>query len=89
MADISLTITERPVEMAVELDFSRLSMRDLLAFQQAQRDSVGNEDEQQRVISAMVAKVTGQDALDLPAVVYLRVAEEVIKRLSGDSSAKN
>lgn len=88
MSDIALTITERPLEMAVELDFSLLSYRDLLAFQEAQRNSP-NDAATQELIAGLVSKVTGKDALDLPAIVYLRVADAVVDRLQGSTSAKN
>lgn len=82
---INLTITEKPINYPVELDFSKLTWADLLAFQKAQGAS---EEEAQQMLADLVTRLTGIDAMTMPASVAIEVAGAIVDRIRGGDEAQ-
>lgn len=80
---VNLTVDEKETTVDVSIDWSLLTWRDLLEFNKAQESA--DDDAKQRLVASLVSKLTGQDALDLPALVALRLANLVVDRLTGNT----
>lgn len=81
---IQLNVTEMESTVDVTLDWTKLTWRDLLDFNKAQVSA--SDDEKQQLVSNLVSKLAGVDALDLPALVALQLANLVVERITGDTS---
>jgi len=80
---VNLIVDERESTVNVTLDWSLLSWRDLLEFNKAQASA--DDDAKQELVASLVTKLSGQDALDLPVLVALELANLVVDRLTGDT----
>jgi hypothetical protein len=78
---VNLTVNEKETSVDVSIDWSLLTWRDLLAFNKAQESA--DDEGKQMLVASLVTKLTGQDALDLPALVAFQLATLVVDRLTG------
>lgn len=72
--------------IAVTIDMTRLTWGDVVAIQRAQ---AGSEADAQATLEAIVTKVTGTPAQDLPAQAFTAVVEAMMQRATGGDTAKN
>jgi H2-forming N5,N10-methylenetetrahydromethanopterin dehydrogenase-like enzyme len=86
MADITVNFVE--VETTVNVDMTRLSWRDLVTLQRAQKSGL-TEDQAIETITELVSKLTGQDAWELPAQVVSQIASQLVSRSTLAADAKN
>lgn len=80
---VNLTVDERETNVDVTIDWALLTWRDLLEFNKAQASA--DDEAKQVLVASLVSKLTGQDALDLPALVALKLANLVVDRLTGNT----
>lgn len=88
---VQIEFVETPIRVSV--DMARLTWGDLLELQRLQRLAKTDADgdaggEAERTLNALVSKITGQDATELPAVVVSGVIEAIKERTAG-TAAKN
>lgn len=81
--DGNLVINEIQPTTEVDLDWSKFSWGDLLAFTEAQETA--SPQELQAIIAGLVSKLIGKDATQLPAMVAMPLIEFVTKRLTGNA----
>lgn len=86
MAEVKVRFVEPPVE--IDVDMSRITWRDLIDLQKAQREGM-DEERAVEVVTKIVSRITGQDAWDLPAQVVAKVAEEMMTMAGLGGAAKN
>ena len=79
---VNLIVDEKETTVNVTLDWSLLSWRDLLEFNKAQ--AAADDDAKQELVASLVTKLSGQDALDLPVLVALELANLVVDRMTGN-----
>jgi hypothetical protein len=83
---VQIEFVETPIRVSV--DMALLTWGDLLVVQRLQRQAkAGGDDddgaEAERALNALVSKITGQDAVGLPAVVVTRVLDAIKERTAG------
>lgn len=86
MAEITVKWVETPVE--IEIDMGRLTWGDLLRLKKAQQADL-DDDKAAELITGLVTKITGQDAMELPAQVVAKIANEISERAVAVQQAKN
>lgn len=86
MAEVKVRFIEPPVE--IDVDMSRITWRDLIDLQKAQREGM-DEERAVEAVTKIVSRITGQDAWELPAQVVAKVAEEMMSMAGLGGSAKN
>lgn len=81
---LKLAITEKELEFAVELDWSRLTWGDLLEFQKAAGD-----EERSRLMGDLIERLSGLELAQMPALVVTELGQRVVARLSGSAKSGN
>lgn len=89
MDDNGVTIEFVEVQHKVRVDLTKLTWGDALALQKAQTDAAMTDDEREHMTTAMVSKITGQDAESLPAVVVAKVLKAIGERTGQATTGKN
>lgn len=80
-----IDITWIEPQIAITVDMSRLSWGDLKTIRQLQ---AGDEASAEAAIERLVTKVTGVEAVELPAQAFAAIVQQMMERASGNT-AKN
>ena len=79
---VTINWVEAPLE--IDVDMSKLTWRDLVAIQ---RTPMIDEAQAQATLEAIVSKVTGMDAADLPAQAFVQLVQAMMQRANGQGDA--
>jgi hypothetical protein len=80
---MTVTINWIDTPLEVNVDMSKLTWRDIVSIQRAQ---VADELTAQETIEAIVTKVTGVDAGDMPAQAFSQVVQAMMARAGGQGA---
>ena len=89
MDDNGVEIEFVEVHHKVKVDLTKLTWGDALSLQKAQTDPAMTDDEREHMTTAMVSKITGEDASTPPAVVVARVLKAISERTGQATTGKN
>lgn len=78
--NIEIEFVEEPIKIRV--DMAKLTWGDLIDIQR-QQNGDGSEEAAEKTLTAIVSKVTGQDAYTLPAQAMAKLIAAVMERAQG------